>query len=269
MKRTWWTAVVAAVVAVVGTIAVGCSGSVDVVQDPSCPAKLPTGGDACAAPATTCAYQDGPCSLTFRCAAADQPWQVEDTACMPAAVDCWQASEGDICAVPGDGCGEGEPCGGGFFNQCGDDHRWHTNSTGGDGCCPTDACPVSLPKEGDPCDACFGPPSCSYPDMCGGSASATCDPSGTWHLSISDCPPPPADGCAIHGTEAECGTDPACRWLVPGCGDPALPQAGCFASTDCTADSCGPGLTCQKVVFDPCYMKGCNACSADAAVCLP
>ena len=272
MKRAWWTTVAAAVLAMAGTISVGCKGSVEVnSQDPNCPAAMPKIGDTCAQAATGCTYEDGPCSLIFRCEGAAQAWQAQDASCTPEAVDCWVAQEGDTCAFPGDGCGEDSGfCGGSFFHECGEDHRWHSfSSGGGGGCCPmVGPCPLAVPKNGDSCDPCFGPAWCTYENACGG-AYATCGAEGSWQVAIDDCPPPPSDSCAIHGAEADCKSDPACRWLVPGCGDPKLPQAGCFPSLDCAPDGCAAGLSCQKAVIDPCYGKACNTCSADALLCLP
>ncbi len=95
---------------------------------------------------------------------------------------------------------------------------------------------------------------------------AYCEDDHYWHLP--SCDPPGPESCAAHA-EAACGADPACRWLVPGCGDPPLPAAGCFALGDCAPDACAPGLVCQIAVYDPCTLAGCAACGADALLCLP
>lgn len=69
----------------------------------------------------------------------------------------------------------------------------------------------------------------------------------------------------------EAGCEAAgCRYLVPGCTDPALPEAGCFPADDCQTDAdCGAGLTCQDAVYDPCAGEDCDACGASARICLP
>lgn len=256
--------------------AAGCNTSV--VVDSNCPADAPAAGAPCTAGAS-CEYQDGPCQTTFTCDAQEKAWKAEDTTCVPAAVDCWTASDGDVCAVPGDSCGEGAgPCGGGFENTCGDDHRWHASDYGYGDCCDDscwnecsgwEACPATAPAEGEGCyPYCPGTTSCSYPTTCG-SMVATCGDDYAWHLIVPDCPPPPVDPCTQQGTESAC-VDAGCRWLVPGCGTPPLPEAGCYAPNDCVPGDCAdPYSTCQQVVVDPCWNKGCDACSTTAFVCLP
>ncbi|APR82259.1 Hypothetical protein A7982_07608 [Minicystis rosea] len=250
--------------------AAGCNTSIEVGT--GCPGAVPERDAACSNSGDACAYQDGPCAMTFTCDATAHTWQIQSSVCQPAAVDCWAASEGDVCANPGESCGEGGECGGGFFNDCGDDHLWHTSyADGGDCCWEENTCSGQAPYEGQPCIAC-DPVTCEYPSDCSLSVlSATCGPDGVWHLSVEDdCPPPPPFDCANLDTQEACISQSGCRWLVPGCGEPALPEAGCFASTDCTPsdDACGPGESCQEVVFNPCWDSNCDACGAPAHVCL-
>jgi len=271
MRQAWWTAVVAAAMAT----AAGCQGSVNVGGE-DCPASAPAAGDACTAGppgeairAPTCDYADGPCQMSFSC--TDHTWGLETAVCVPAAVDCWSASEGDVCAVPGDSCGEDTGCGSGFLNECGDDHRWHMSESFGGGCCDCcggGECPAIAPAEGSYCDPCYDPPSCDYEGFCGG-GTASCGPDGLWHTNYGDCPPPPAESCSVYGSDGECIADPSCRWLEPGCMGPMPAQAGCYPAADCTDTSCDSGLSCQFVDVDPCWNKDCSECSAGAYVCLP
>jgi hypothetical protein len=257
--------------------AAGCNTSV--VVDSGCPADKPVTGALCTPKGESCDYQDGPCQMTFACDAMEKTWKVETSTCVPAAVDCWSASEGDVCAIPGDSCGEGSgECGGGFESFCGDDHLWSVSYYEDEGCCYDECwnecagwetCPSSPPAEGEGCyPYCPGTTSCSYPTNCGG-VQATCGDDYQWHLIIGECPPPPMDPCSLQGTETEC-TNAGCRWLVPGCGTPSLPQAGCHAPTDCTPADCESLYsTCQQVVVDPCWNKACDACSMTVSLCLP
>jgi hypothetical protein len=270
--------VAAALVTLAGLLtAAGCNTSV--VVNSNCPAAKPVTGAICASADESCQYQDGPCLMTFTCGAQEKTWHVEASTCEPAAVDCWSASDGDVCAIPGETCGEGSgECGGGFESTCGDDHRWMTAYYDYDDCCydecgdPCEAfftCPANQPFEGDPCEPyCPGTESCNYPSTCGISV-ATCGDDYTWHVNYGECPPPPVDPCTLQGTELEC-MNAGCRWLVPGCGTPALPQAGCYAPVDCTPGDCiSPYSTCQQVIADPCWNKDCDACSMTVSVCLP
>jgi hypothetical protein len=78
----------------------------------------------------------------------------------------------------------------------------------------------------------------------------------------------PVAGCA--GLDSGACEEAGCRFLTPGCEEPALPEAGCFDAADCVADDdCGEGLTCQDTIYDPCAGEACDACGASARVCLP
>jgi hypothetical protein len=271
MKTTWKTWA-AAMMAVVGMIPLGCTGSVVEIgaQPPGCPSTEPKAGSSCSVTASGCTYAEGPCKVELSCDAESGAWQSQTTSCAPMAKECWSAQEGDVCAVVGDGCGESPgPCALGFFNTCGPDHLWHSSS-GGDTCCSLDGpCPASEPADGSPCDPCSGPPSCNYPGTCGGDV-AICGSEGQWHIGIGECPPPPPpDYCTSNNTQSACETDPECRWLTPGCGpETPLWSAGCFTKTDCAPDSCDPSQICQTFSYDPCFEKGCDACGADAHICV-
>lgn len=135
---------------------------------------------------------------------------------------------------------------------------------------PSVACPELLPTDGDPCDPGVG--GCVYPDECGNNIEAICDGDSTWTVTYPGTCNPPAP-CSAYTTGEICAQDPACVWLVPGCGDPssipALPEAGCFDAAPCVDDtSCITGA-CQQVMVTPsCAAMGCDACGEAVAVCL-
>jgi hypothetical protein len=140
------------------------------------------------------------------------------------------------------------------------------------GCNPPGPCPAAEPAQASPCSE---PATCTYTvDYgCGPETNtATCD-GATWSVQWggASCNPPPPDYCSTIAAEMDCMADPACRWLTPGCGTPPLPQAGCFAATDCTGDfDCViSGGTCQQAAINPCYNLACDACSMTVSVCLP
>jgi hypothetical protein len=197
--------------------------------------------------------------VTYRCDGAG--WAVEAIVCSPAAVGC--GSDGDVCETPGDQCPNEDDLACGNFAYCESDHHWHVPTCDVPG--PED-CPALAPSAGEPCDALSLPLVCSYGFVCGEVSSASCVPGVGWQVTLAECPPPPS--CAVH-PESDCDADPACRWLVPGCGDPPLPAAGCFPAADCAPDGCAAGLLCKTVSYDPCHLKGCDACGAEARVCLP
>ena len=244
--------------ALAGAIAWGCGGVTIDPPDPPCPGSLHAGAS-CEPRKASCPVQEGPCAVTYRCEVDDPTWAVASTVCSPAAVGC--GSDGDVCETPGDQCATdvAVPCGN--FAYCESDHHWHLPTCDPPG---PDHCPDLPPSPDQPCDGWNLPPVCAYGFVCGEVSSASCTSSGIWSVTVVDCPPAP--GCADH-TESACGADVACRWLVPGCGDPALPAAGCFPVEDCAPGGCAAGLACEKVVYDPCYQKGCAACGADALVC--
>lgn len=261
MNHGWMAAL--GVAAMAWVTAAGCGSTV--IEGEGCPADPPGLTTACSAAGTTCDYPDvAGCVSRYACG-DDKLWAFDSSTCEP--VDCWNASDGDYCAVVGDNCGEIGECGG-FENQCTADHTWSTIYYD-DACCYGPAeCPVLPPQDGDPCDPCTDAGYCTYPTNCG-EAVASCSYDGSWVVMPGECTPP-LDPCAQILDEVNCTSDPACRWLAPGCGTPALPAPGCFPQADCTPGSCiDPGTTCQTVIHDPCYNKGCAVCSAEVSVCLP
>lgn len=84
------------------------------------------------------------------------------------------------------------------------------------------------------------------------------------------CPPVDVPRCELLDRES-CEADTACRWLVPGCEEPALPAEGCFPAAECRAGACAAGLECRAVQVDPCAGRPCKiaVCAIETRVCLP
>jgi Antistasin family len=94
-----------------------------------------------------------------------------------------------------------------------------------------------------------------------------------------NCPDDPTADCARIRDADACAKKNACRWLTPGCAEPKLPAAGCYARAliGCTGN-CPAGKTCLSRVIDPCGgtpVPGfappqgmCDACGQTIAVCL-
>lgn len=91
---------------------------------------------------------------------------------------------------------------------------------------------------------------------CGGGTPAPTPPSN----SATDQPP------AASGAEARCPAGQAL--FVPGCGEGTTFKEGCYAACRGGA-ACEPGFTCTKVSIDPCAGSECDACGAEAELCLP
>lgn len=89
------------------------------------------------------------------------------------------------------------------------------------------------------------------------------------------CKPDASSACGSYNTPATCAADTSCKWLQPGCTEPALAAAGCFAKTSlgCTTDaSCGAGHQCLKRFVNPCVALNpgdttCAACAASETIC--
>lgn len=85
-----------------------------------------------------------------------------------------------------------------------------------------------------------------------------------------ECAPDPGKACTDITNETTCtATAGRCRWLVPGCDEPALPAAGCYDSTliDCTS-TCPSGRSCLQRSIDPCHNLACLACGQEIGICL-
>src|SRR5204863_5480905 len=75
---------------------------------------------------------------------------------------------------------------------------------------------------------------------------------GTCGWIVKDCPPE----CSQLRDAYSCASVASCMWLEPGCQEPSIPVAGCYARTlvDCGADghTCPGGKQCQKRTVNPC-----------------
>jgi hypothetical protein len=91
------------------------------------------------------------------------------------------------------------------------------------------------------------------------------------------CKPTTTSVCGSYNSAGACAADMSCTWLQPGCTEPALAAAGCFAraSVGCTTDaSCGAGHQCLKRTVNPCAGMGtgnggtaCAACAMTVMIC--
>ena len=244
-----------------------CGGSVDVQPTPveaTCPDTQPAEGTACEAP-MECQYNDG-CGASVVCVAG--AWLDMTPPCNPPFPEPCPAEApqlGSSCYEPYQSCLYPN------WDECGQDLNVTCNggvweADGISSCNPPPPCPAEVPANGSICDF---PVLCDYTidSECGLiPATASCD-GATWTVdSTIICNPPEPDPCTYLATVGDCAADPSCRWLTPGCGMPALPQAGCFPAQDCTDDSCPPTKSCQVASTD---CETCQTCDIPVLVCLP
>lgn len=191
----------------------------------------------------------------------------------------------------GSGGGAGMPATGGVRGSGGVIGTGGNPGTGGTTCGPVCLifCPYGNVPDANGCPTCkCNPaPACTATE-CGpglGIPSQVCsngtiagpvclrDPTGKCVWAIFTCPPPPPSACGSHIGTSACIADTACAWLQPGCGDPALAAAGCYAkaSIDCTSDAqCATGQQCLKRAVNPCdptTMVMCGTCAVIRTVC--
>jgi hypothetical protein len=185
-------------------------------------------------------------------------------------------TDGNACEDPGT-CNYSDECDGEIVATCGEEGTWSVEW--GSSCNPPPPCPSELPTEGDECEFTPGgvPEGCSYEvqTACGPqTAAASCEQTGDlayeWVITPPECTPTDPD-CSLYTQATLCSSDTSCRWLVPGCEDePLTPfEAGCFPIADCPADGCGLDQECSSVTYNPCFDAKCEACAAEATVCLP
>jgi hypothetical protein len=253
----------------------------DIITNPpppaACPESAPKVGDPCT-DESGCTYS-GSCAPTYSCSNGAWVEDPQQGTCNPPAPVCPETAPaaGSACDFPGESCPypDNNGCGGTTTAYCGaiaggSASGWQLSHDGPP--CNPPACPEQLPLAGEACS--IEAQVCDYQiDLgCGPQpAQVTCS-SGAWDDmgSISTCNPPAPEYCAQYGDLASCQSDALCDWLVPGCGMPALPVAGCHPKTPCaTSGDCVSGDTCQALVIDPCYMAGCDACGATVLVCMP
>lgn len=238
-----------------------------------CPVIAPVQGAPCASSGLVCDYTDE-CGQIFTVSCAAGSWEYADgpSTCNPPIPECPAAppEDGSPCPMAGLACtyDRNHPCGSRVVAECGDDLAWDVWEDVPP--CNPPPCPDELPAAGSPCDPVFGP-FCYYEvDIgCGPQeASAVCAEDG-WKVSLPICNPQPPHFCYGVATEAECKLVAGCRWLVPGCGEPPLPAAGCFPLGECQLDiDCPPDRACAEVVYNPCYKQVCEACGAGASLCV-
>ncbi len=214
------------------------TGTIPPVNPPDCPAGAPDFYGECALEDLVCGYlEEAGCTVSYTCVVTEECyegttvsgtggydggddggyggyggcyrtsyWVPTEATCAPAAVDCMDAVEGDVCALPGEYCGgEAGECE--YEDKsCGTDHRWVVSSyydeCCGDDCCYDECCdgececspyycPEQAPQQGEYCDPCWDSESCSYPfeTECGTLYTyARCNPDiYSWELSGEDC----------------------------------------------------------------------------------
>lgn len=274
----------ASVASVAGLMALpSCKPVVDTGGSTGCPDNPPQSAADCSDDGQVCTYDYCGSTIDYRCEGGS--WEHDPIASCnppppPACSDEVPAS-GSSCNVPGVVCtytSTDPACPSDLTATCGDDLTWSITS---DATCnpppPPPLCPEELPNQGEPCDG--SEPVCTYPvdTPCGPmDVQAACE-DGVWRVPVVQsptCNPPPPDLCYTLATEGECAAlGSFCRWLVPGCADPAsgpaqLSQAGCFPSFDCAvSEQCPVGTSCQEAIYNPCYNLACDACGAVAKLC--
>jgi hypothetical protein len=260
----------ASFVVTVGLAVAASACNVTVVEPDDCPSARPTAGDSCEGD-LTCDYSDA-CSVEMVCG-EDGVWVDNSPPCNPPPPEVPCAERLDQPCVGAETC-EGEDFGCGPEPYECVDGAW-TNQ--GLSCNPPPPCPVEAPAEGTPCEVGFGPPvGCVYAmdTACGPAmVAAECVQASpeeplVWEWIVPTCTPT-EPACASYANSTLCQADATCRWLTPGCGDtPSDFPAGCYAADDCDPASCTAGTSCTTVIYDPCFDSNCNACAADAQVCL-
>ncbi len=260
-------ALLAVVVLAASGWAAGCTPSVvndnDDDHDP-----IPTPGECDAPPPPA----SGWCPPSWAC--LDGEWVDTAGACPdPCPVD--RPWDGDPCDAIGAQCSYDEP----MWDCTGEEEGTSTVtlqcteqgwSTVGYRCMPEPICPDAVPVSGGDCSDWMEAYFCSYQveTSCGQqSAWAECwweeGDQWLWHVELSE----PCDSCEGIADAGTCAANSACRWLEPGCDEPAV-SAGCYPADDCTEGSCGDGQTCTTASYDPCWNAACDACGAEALLCL-
>ena len=136
-------------------------------------------------------------------------------------------------------------------------------------CQPEPVCPEELPVVGADCTGWYDAFWCLYPvqTACGEQfANVNCAATAegaVWTLGS----PLSCGACESYGAEADCGTDPSCQWLTPGCsGEPIV--TGCYPVQGCDVTPCGENLTCVERSYNPCHNKLCDGCGGSYFTCV-
>jgi hypothetical protein len=126
-------------------------------------------------------------------------------------------------------------------------------------------CPNGFEKDANGCEICKCAPATCSPAECGPPPPVAACPGG----NTGGCERTPEgkcvwnfrclEDCSSARDPMTCAIRPACRWLEPGCAEPKLAVAGCYARAliDCNENSCPAGRTCLKRTI--------NACNSTAA----
>jgi hypothetical protein len=230
---------------------------------PACPAGEIVEGATCPASGfgqTVCPRTVDGCDVTFVCQGTWKKTENSCATCPPA-----QPSDGTSCDLPPALRCSYKPAAECQIQLACEDARWKVWSP--TSCSGPVGCPTAPPQDGAACPANgLEGTTCSYAvDAC--QRGFVCE-ALRWRLDTESCDEPAQPACAARLDAISCGEAAACRWLVPGCGEPALPKAGCFPKVACASDAdCVGVATCQSSVVDPCAGKICEACGATVLVC--
>jgi hypothetical protein len=209
----------------------------------------------------------GWCPPAWSC--IDGTW-VDTAGACPDPCPASQPSEGDPCDALGHTCTYEES-----WFECDEEELFTVKitctsqgwTTMANHCSPRPDCPDELPIHGGDCTGWYEAYDCSYPveTQCGAKNAYVFCNGSSWDVSLdASCP-----SCTELDSAAACSADPACRWLVPGCGEPPLAIEGCYPAEACTDTCPDEGDECTTVLHDPCWLSPCDACGAETNVCQP
>lgn len=247
---------------------------------PDCPEQQPAYDSDCDNEGDSCSYGPDECGNEVIATCTDGAWDVQyEGTCNPPPPECPEAEP-----AHGEACDEWNSCT--YYDECGSSYEATCDGATWDvgipdeSCNPPAPCPVEMPADRSPCYVDdFGYEECSYEarTACGvQTVAAECvyDKTGEggyyWQLTAPECTPT-EPACSGYSDPALCDADTTCRWLVPGCGpEPEVGFAeGCYPAADCTAETCGEDQECAAVTYDPCWNSFCDACGAEANLCIP
>lgn len=248
--------------ALASLFAMGCQNKVSVDPDPD-----PNPDPECTEPEPEVPPGSW-CPPSYQCIGGE--WVDTGGDCPEPACPQTKPATGDDCAMIGQSCYYEEDIECGPIEQvqaiC-TDAGWQLMSNY---CQPEPICPDEMPVPGTDCTGWYDAFFCLYSVQtpCGEQmANITCQPidsGNVWTLEMSvSC-----GACDSYGTEAQCGADPACQWLTPGCdGNPVA--TGCYPVQGCDVIPCADTEVCVAQSYDPCYGSDCGACAASYFTCVP